>query len=528
MNAEQVVERVATAFTQKRPPCFLLEIPPGCEEKPDIIARVQNILLKIPSISVLCAQVTVDTVRNDDELVDLLIREWIGKDKAMESLWQAGKGTVSDLPSPQRLKAFFNLCTLNKGFPQIALIRRFDRIFYRMSSELLAVMRDLEHEMLLITINASPLPYSDLYRRRAHKEPGFTSDYGQAHVRLTLGLLPHDLAEQRWKDEHNLPLGSRLERAYFEVAFDLSGGLPTVFEKATAYAKNFIWVDPDIRNYRTELAEHLPEAFERLLRYDEDEGFRLVEAVARMYLGIASPLDKQILSDHPWNFLLIESKSGEFGLRSEALGRKAFQMLRSSRRDPSVQPESLYEQGQYLACRAVMKQGGPAPNRLLFFAVEIVAEAFGDAPGCLYFGPKVRWGQIKKFAIEAAGICRNQSERAEFDHWRRIAESHETESPVDSDDKRKRMNLQENSELQYLENAAIRLGIRVLAVARDRNSVTAAYTAIPLIEDVLRHYVCLVLKLSARGKILLALRIKKLKSGGKYPKLSNFLIRQIV
>ena len=523
MTAEQVVERVTTALRQKRPPCFLLEIPPGCEDTPDVIGRVQNIFFKAPELAVLCAQITADIVRNDDELVELLIREWLGKDASMGSLWYEEKETVRDLPAPQRLKAFFNICMIDKERSRIALVRRFDRIFYRMSSELLAVMRDLEHGMLLITVNASPLPYGDLYRRRARKEPGFTSDYGQAHVRLTVGPLPHDVAEQRWKDEYNLPLGERLDRAYFEVAFDLSGGLPTVFEKAAAYARNLGVFDPDIRKYKTELAEHLPEAFERLLRYDEDVGVRLVEAVARMYLGTASPLDKQILSDHQWHFLLIENEGGEFRLRSEALGRKALQILRSSgTRGPGVQPTLLYEHGQYLACRAMMEQGGPPTNRVLFCAVQILAEAFGDAPGCLYFSPRVRWGQIKKFAVEAATICEDEISRAEFDHWRRIAESHETQVQVSDNDIKKKMNIQEKMDLQELENAAIRLGIRVLAVASDRNSVTAAYTAIPLIEDVLRHYVCLVLKLSTRGSEFVDIDSWKIDTWWKEPETFKF------
>lgn len=523
MTAKQVVERVTTALRQKRPPCFLLEIPPGCEDMPDVIGRVQNIFFKTPELADLCAQITADIVRNDDELVELLIREWLGKDATMGSLWYEQKDTVSDLPAPQRLKAFFNICMIEKGRSRIALVRRFDRIFYRMSSELLAVMRDLEHGILLITINASPLPYGDLYRRRARKEPGFTSDYGQAHVRLTVGPLPHDVAEQRWKDEYNLPLGERLDRAYFEVAFDLSGGLPTVFEKAAAYARNLGVYDQDIRKYKTELAEHLPEAFERLLRYDEEEGLRLAEAVARMHLGTASLLDKQILSDYHWHFLLIENEGGEFRLRSEALGRKALQILRSSgTRGSGVQPTLLYEHGQYLACRAMIEQSGPPPNRLLFCAVQMLAEAFGDAPGCLYFSPKVRWGQIKNSAIEAASMCHDELSRAEFDHWRRIAESHETQFQVNGDDIKKKMNIQEKMDLQELENAAIRLGIRVLAVAHDRNSVTAAYTAIPLIEDVLRHYVCLVLKLSTTGLEFVDIESWKIDTWWKEPKTFKF------
>src|SRR5207244_7133486 len=50
-----------------------------------------------------------------------------------------------------------------------------------------------------------------------------------------------------------------------------------------------------------------------------------------------------------------------------------------------------------------------------------------------------------------------------------------------------------------IEDAAIYLGIRRLAVDRDQNTLTAAYTAIPLLEDILRQYVVLVLNLPLNG-----------------------------
>ena len=499
ITIEEVVERVMTGLQQKRPSCFLLEAPPGCEE-PDAITRIQEVIVRDRDLNVLCTTVTADAVRNDEELVESLIRGWLESDPSIRKLWSSEEEHVADLPIPQRLKAFFNACVTDTGRWRLALVRRFDRVFRRMSGELLAVMRDLEHELQLITINTSPLPYGELYRRRTREEPGFTSDYGQVHVRLTIGPLPREMAQHRWKEDYGLPLHDRLSRAYFEVAYELSGALPAAFAKAAGYARHSKELNPDITVYRAELAERLPEAFERLLSYDEDEvNVRLVCALARMQLGIATVLDRQFVGGHRWHFLFIDQSQGEPRLRSEALGRKALEMVRKSGQEKTVDPHELYQYGQYLACCGAIEEMGLSGYEVLSLAAKMMAEAFGDGPICLYFGPRVRWYRLRQLAREAASKCQEGMGGEEFDRWERIAGAHEIVSR--SKDVRARIELGRKGEtnLGDLENMGILLAARLIAVARDKNAVTAAYTAIPLAEDILRHYVCLVLNLPTQG-----------------------------
>jgi len=48
--------------------------------------------------------------------------------------------------------------------------------------------------------------------------------------------------------------------------------------------------------------------------------------------------------------------------------------------------------------------------------------------------------------------------------------------------------------------ALVLLASRVLAVEQDRNAVTTAHTALPVIEDVLRHYARLILQVPETGQ----------------------------
>ena len=298
---------------------------------------------------------------------------------------------------------------------------------------------------------------------------------------------------RRWRDEHDLPLDSRSARAHFETAYDLSGGLPAPFARAADYAAQLGTLPDDLRTYRDGLLEQLPDAFSRLLGYDEEDlRPRLLEALSNMHLGIATASDTQVVVGHRWHALLATLEASGLRLRSQVIGRKALQMLRATRAQMGPSPEVLYEQGDYKACAALCEMTGRGAT-LLGYTALMLAEVFGDAPRHLYFGPTVRWRRVITLAEQGASMCSTEPSRAEFERWKRIAQVF-----LDSPDKVPAQ-AKGNATVVVIENHAIRLGIRILAVAGDRNPVTAAYSAIPLIEDVLRHYVCLVLALSSNG-----------------------------
>jgi hypothetical protein len=483
---------------QRRPSCILIETPPGCEDQPDAIGLLQRFLSEELTLYNRCACIAADSVADDGEFIDSIVREWLFKEPLKKEVWEAEQGGLKDLPVVQRLKAFFSICLTAPTTPRVLLVRRFDRIFRGMSGELLAVLRDLEHEMLLISINSSPLTYEELYRRRSRSEPGFTSDYGQTHVRLTIGPLLYDEAKNIWTEQYGLPLETRFHRAHFETAYSLSGGLPAAFAKAAAYTLNFGFLDKDLRLYRLALMEQLPSVFERLLRYDDDErASKLINSIAKIYIGAATPLDDQIATEHRWKSLLVKTETYPLQVICEALGRKALEMLRSSKTTVTIQPEILYQEGQYLACVSVLKGAKLPYSEAFLCAANMMAEVFGDAPGDLYFSPKINWQHVEQYARRGAKECVDKIAQSEFERWIRISEIHK----VDWDNiKRNDSSGKGNISAKVAEDTAIRLAIRVLAIQRDTSPVTAAYAAIPLVEDVLRNYIVFVAELPLDSK----------------------------
>ncbi|MGH8070784.1 MAG: hypothetical protein ACRERE_37225 [Candidatus Entotheonellia bacterium] len=498
LTREEIVQRVVRGLKRPNFPSFLLEVPPGCNY-PDIIIEVYQEFSKNRPEKTLCAQMTIDQFPNEQALVDDLIRQWINRDGELNERWKEELDFAEDSAVPQRLIRFANFIA-SLRLRLVAFFKRFDHVFRSMSSELLAAMRDLEHASRLACVNASPLSYEELYLRRAREDPTFTSDYGQVHNRLSVGLHSRDSALKIWRERFDLPVDDRISLAYFETAYKESGGLPAAFELAANAITDPTSLDPDIRFYRSELAKILPNAFTHLLRYDEkDRSNKLVEAIARIHVGTEYTTDYGLIKNHRWGSLFLYESEGDTHLSCDALGRMALAMIRSQRAASRVGPETLYEQGEYLACCQALKQSGVPSIPVLAKAAEMLAEVFEDSPRNLYFGPNVRWKRVKALAEEAAKLCSDEASRKEFEAWYRIAEVHSTLPKPDRAQIEDYLKKQQVAGVRGVEEAAIYLGVRMLAVARDPNTLTAAHTAIPLLEDILRHYIVLVLNLPLNG-----------------------------
>ena len=116
--------------------------PPGCDI-PDALVRLLATTSQDVTLAPLHASVTADTVKDQGELVDLILRQWLGSSTVSAHNWLKAASVTADLSVPQRLKAFFTLCPSDLGGRRLLFIRRFDRLFRQMSGELLAVMRIL-------------------------------------------------------------------------------------------------------------------------------------------------------------------------------------------------------------------------------------------------------------------------------------------------------------------------------------------------------------------------------------------------
>ncbi len=270
-------------------------------------------------------------------------------------------------------------------------------------------------------------------------------------ISVSLAVLSRDEAEQVWQDDFNLPLESRLARAYFETAFRVSGGLPVAFARAAGYARNRSGdFSPDLPLYKAELVRALPELFERILRYDvSDTGEAVARAVAGLYLRRATTAEKQTILSHRWSMLMVENDGMSINLKSEALGKKALEMIRRTA-GPSENPVVVYREGDYDACLSWLEQAGRPVEDLLRLACELMSEATEGGTNNCYFGPRVNWRRVEELAGRGARQLDNPESRAEFLRWGEIAKASYHDD-------------------QNAHNVGLRIGLRLIAVTRDSN-----------------------------------------------------------
>jgi len=513
MQLSEIVTLISQRLSSKRAGSVLVEIPPTCDDVPDCLSRIRAAIELIPDVRSRSAFVSADTARDDGHLVNSLIEEWSMNDDRL--CMDAGAyGSEADPDPLRRIKHFVRVAIKSAKRPRIAFIRRFDKVFKSMSSELLATMRSLEQEGWLVTVNSSPLPYAELYRRRAREDRGFTSDYGQSQARLTVDPLEPEEARRVWVEERKLGLDDRLAEAYFSTALSLSGGLRALFCTAGEMAAtNWDGKSSDIRHFRKALLRDLVASptLDRLLAYDEpDASTKLLEAVANMHLGTATSLEVDLVASHHWQrFLLDDEKGGNEKprLRTEVIGRRALQMLRDRSSVRQMDPTSLYMANNYQGCLKVLGENGSEHHKLLHLAATMMNLVFGDSPESLYLEPSIKWAEVRQIADTAITECSDVRGREEFRGWDRIASAHQRGVGDGTDDEM----------AGNMEQALVLLGIRVLAVERDRSAITAAHAAIPVIEDVLRHYTRLILKFPDTGAAFASLRREEISSWWKQP-----------
>jgi len=494
-----VVDQVLEGLLQTVQRCFLIEIPPGCEQQPEFLQEIyQGYQRQLPQ-EALCAWITVDRFQDETGVIKELIYQWTRYDRELKAAWKEELAYLGNNNYGSRLMHFAD-CARKLKRKLFAFFSHFDKVFRYMSGSLLSEMRDLEqNSRLLCCVNVSKLPYEELYRIRAKEQPGFTSDYGQTHVHVTLGLLQREEAMKIWIRETGLENNDRLERNYFETAFQESGGFSEALIKASGSIINPNSLEKDIRKYKAHLYEILPIAFERLIRQIEECGeTAVIKALAHMHLGSHESTDLRILQSHRWRDIFLETGSDPPILSCDALGRKAVDRCSSLKFMKLILPTELYKQGHYAACREILSSTQDS-NKILQLAADMMEEVYGDSPQNLYFRPGIQWRRIHELATTASRECIDNLARSEFEAWKEIAEVRISWPSESRNDIEKHLDKLRGIGKQAAEQAAIHLGIRLLAVQQDKNTITASYTAIPLIEEMLRCYLVIVLDLPNRG-----------------------------
>ncbi len=206
---------------------------------------------------------------------------------------------------------------------------------------------------------------------------------------------------------------------------------------------------------------------------------------------------------HRWSDLLVEGEERELRLVCEPLANMALRIERQRGRESQDIGLSLaaqhYRQGHYSACIEGLREATAPPLGRLRAAATMMKEVFGDNPQSPYFRADIRWKTVRELARDAAQDEEPDS-AGEFRGWEKIAHVHAGLPRSDRRAMSDYLETLENNLVPGAEKAVILLGIRLLGVERDPSPVTAAHMAIPLVEDILRHYVRLVLQLSVSGE----------------------------
>ena len=498
-SREIIVAQVLEGLLHTVQRCFLIEVPPGCEQQPEILQEIYQAFHRSLPPKTLCAWITVDRFEDETAVVKEMIYQWTRNDREIKEAWEEELAYIGDDIIGSRLMHFSD-CSRRLKRNLFAFFSRFDKVFRYMSGSLLSEMRDLEQNArLLCSVNVSKLPYDELYRIRAKKQPGFTSDYGQAHVHVTIGRLQREEAMKIWLRETGMESTNRLQQLYFETAFRESGGFSEALIKASGTIINPDNLEMDIRKYKAHLNEILPLAFERLIRQlEECDETAVIKALAHLHLGSHESTDLRILQSHRWRNLFLETGSNPPILSCDALGRKAVDRCSSLKFTKLLLPKELYTQGHYAACRKILSSKQDS-NKTLHLAANMMEEIYGDSPRNLYFRPGIQWRRVHELATTASNECIDNLSRSEFKAWKKIAEVRISWPSENRNDIEKHLDKLRGMGKQAAEQAAIHLGIRLLAVQQDKNTITAAYTAIPLIEEILRCYLVIVLDIPNRG-----------------------------
>ena len=494
LDGSNAKERVLRGLKGVQPRSFLVEVPPGCELHRVVREALDEFRNNRPD-RVAITEVVADVAPAELEFIDQLLAGWRADHQILDREMARNLARDPDLAGKAALLRFVRLAR-DAGIHLVAFLFRFEKLFERMTSTLLATLREIETSQGQVSyvIEASQ-PYDELYRQRARTEPTFTSDYGQTHIHLRVGALDKKAARKHWTSQvepSSLP-EKRMNAALFELAFEASGGLPVAFQKAT----NIAALGLRVPEYRAELMKQLPATFARLFKGDPATN-TVLSSLARLQVDAADDKDLRVLVTHPLSDLMIRVReSGRtvplceplaiYALESGALGRVPGG-------NSTAAAAVLYRQGRYTAA-VQMVEGIPGQAAaLLKFASQAMQLAFpaGRHPG-MYFSPDQRWRRLADFCDQAAEIAEPEA-REEFSFWSNEAMTIVGWPSMSRGDLSAHFARLCKLGQKGIEQVALLYGGRILACEADANVATACQMALPVPESLVRAYIVLVLK----------------------------------
>jgi hypothetical protein len=495
ISPSDVKARVVQSLRGRRPASHLLVAPPGTGGRM-LLKEVWKAFRRVKSERDRIAHLSIDAITGEEELVTGLIREWVSRDPDLRDAW-ARERDSAHLDSPRlQLQAFGRLAD-DEDRRLFAFLQGFDRLFRYMPGHLLATMRDLSEDAdsCLTFVNVSRHSYLELFERRRRETPDFVSEYGTTHLKKVIGPLGEKEAHGYWAEQVGGDEKS-LQRA-FAMAWEESGGLREFFEHLT---RQFIDLGTprDPRVYRRSFHEIMCGQAKKLLECDPGYDSSYRKKLAGIHLGRPGGHGRGPgVRPNAWEKVAVLDDEEEGPrLRVPALGVLAADGELDAAGDGETLERAahLYREGRYGAADRLLR-GVHAASPDLVEAVRLAMAVYGPRRTKSYHDGETDWANVIETANAAAAAVR-PSDRQSYEGWSRIGRAMRRWPSDRAGHQKLVRTLADENDMERKEAPLLTLGVRLATVRRDPSPTSRLYAAIPVLEELVRFYVPLVLGMS--------------------------------
>ncbi|MCP4523803.1 MAG: hypothetical protein GY828_06330 [Candidatus Gracilibacteria bacterium] len=499
-------QRIVDNFVYKNISLLLVQ-PSGCEID-ELIKKIKKDLKVLKTDNQLLAIVNSQTIKTEDELVDLLIKNFKKGNKNVGELYLEyldelieDYGEESKAPAKDRLKAFCEFL-YDEDYTFLLVIQKFQKLFYdmNMSSEFLATLRGLEQDSIVSTLNISSLPYDKLFEIRAQKETSFTSDYGNIHISISIYNYNHEQSEELWMHRISSELGDTdsTYNYHFQICYLLTGGYPIALESAISiFVSNKKFTDPLL--YEKELLQKLPGLYKRLFTLDDKSklDLKLAKSLSKCFLGNDTAEDLKVIIRHPFvSVLNVLNEENKIKI-CRCLGICATNIIMNEK-EGFNDPLELYHNKYYYGVIEASSIYVDVVEEKLLLLSEIMYSIFGKSPTTYSFS-EANWGQVENKIKLALSKFNNDKTNQELNTWLKIVNAYNDWKNVELKQDNIELHIHDlTKKYDGVDLAILYLGTRILLI---KNSPTlfSVHLAIPVIEDLLRYYVNIILNKPANG-----------------------------
>jgi len=380
------------------PTCWNVVIPPGFGEDRFCKQLLDSLAGYDPSPMV--ALLSSDSIRNPDEYINALHREWA----------KTGPIPSCDLASDVGTRLNRLLDSLPKGQIAVQILSRFHKILDCLDQWILSTLRTAEQAYRIRTVTISPVPYDELKERWARDHILITSDYGDTHTGRE--VVPLGVEEVK-----GLLDGRGISDHVIECICKLTGAYPEPF---TAAMKE--WLRKETRSFGpVDLRLAADTAEGRLSRFvkwlDRPDESRYRDYVINLYHGYEPEDARYNLTFHPWEETLLDAD----GLRADCLGRAAVRHAIQEAVEAGRQQELpdlafnraklMYKRRQYLPAWEILSNTRTGTSNPTVALLRVHSKVMADlyAGNEVVIGADTNWDELKRSLADAKHVLATHS-----------------------------------------------------------------------------------------------------------------------